>query len=198
MLPAQLKKYTSKGFTLIELLVVVGILGALTILALVTLNPAEAQKKARDVQRLKDVAVIQSIVEQYLQDNSGALNFTNAGTNSTQGTPPNDCDSGWLSGSIGKAGVGVNFCPYANVIPVDPTNRSTLVVATATTTESDLAAYKIRFSGVYTSGYKICTRLESLANASKLIGDGEALNGTANSPAAEHFAVFSDDNVVCP
>ena len=43
---------SSKGFTLIELLVVIGIIGTLGAVALVAINPAEAQRKARDTQRM--------------------------------------------------------------------------------------------------------------------------------------------------
>ncbi|OGY15414.1 MAG: hypothetical protein A3I52_01760, partial [Candidatus Blackburnbacteria bacterium RIFCSPLOWO2_02_FULL_40_10] len=68
---------SSKGFTLIELLVVIGIIGTLGAVALVAINPAEAQRKARDTQRIKDMATLQSVVEQYLNDNRGDIVMTN-------------------------------------------------------------------------------------------------------------------------
>lgn len=187
-----LKRYTSKGFTLkgrflksgftlIELMVVIGILAALTIMALVALNPAEAQKKSRDVQRLKDMATSQSIIEQVLQDNPGSLTFTNK---DSSGAGANSCSAGWLQAAVGKT-----LCPYASVLPTDPTNRATTVTTNA---GAELAAtnayYYIRWSG---SSYKICTYLESKTNAAKLINDGEA---TTNNV----FAIFSSDSVTCP
>ena len=62
-----------RGFTLIELLVVVGILAVLVVTILITLNPAEAQKKARDTKRMKDLATLQAIVLQWTQDGNAPL-----------------------------------------------------------------------------------------------------------------------------
>lgn len=173
----------SSGFTLIELLVVITILGVLATLALVTLNPAEAQKKARDSQRLKDMAVIQSIVEQYLTDHPGAITLTNADSSAVGS---NSCSTGWL-----KTAVGGSVCAYANVLPTDPSNRVTKVTDnTGVLIDSPApgAVYFIRFSG---GAYKICTYLESTANANKLKGDGET---TTNNV----FSVFSSDAIACP
>lgn len=178
---------SSKGFTLIELLVVITILGILVTLTLVTINPAEAQKKARDTQRLKDMATIQSIVEQYLSDNPGVVSLSPqdssaAGSNSCTAT-------GWLGKALGN----VSVCAYANVIPVDPVNRNTQTTTSVSTpaTANVNAYYYIRWGGTATSTYKICTYLESTSNKAKLTGDGEA---TANNV----FAIFSSDAVVCP
>lgn len=180
---------TSRGFTLIELLVVITILGILVTLTLVTINPAEAQKKARDTGRLKDMATLQSIVEQYLSDNPGAVTLADKNsTNSDTGASANSCSGGWL-----KQALGASVCAYANVIPVDPVNRVTTVTTNAgapLTSPSPGAVYFIRWlSG--TSSYKICTYLESTSNKTKLTGDGEA---TVNNV----FAIFSSDAVACP
>lgn len=178
------KLLNSKGFTLIELLVVITILGILVTLTLVTINPAEAQKKARDTQRLKDMATIQSIVEQYLSDNPGTITLVNkdssaAGANSCAAT-------GWLGQALGN----VSLCAYANVIPVDPTNRATQVTTSTGGTTTLNAYYYLRFlSGA--SSYKICTYLESTSNKNKLTADGET---TSNNV----FSIFSSDTVVCP
>ncbi|MAG59947.1 hypothetical protein CMO96_04120 [Candidatus Woesebacteria bacterium] len=173
-----------RGFTLIELLVVIGILGVLAAAALVAINPAEAQKKARDTQRLKDMATIQSIVEQYLNDNPGA--FTGADNQTdTPATGANACGAaGWLGVALG----GVSVCTYANVIPVDPANRNTATTDNLGADVAQDAFYYIRWSG---SSYKICTYLESKSNANKLINDGEATDNHV-------FSVFSSDDITCP
>lgn len=178
-------KALNKGFTLIELLVVITILGILVTLALVTINPAEAQKKARDTQRLKDMATVQSIVEQYLTDNQGTVALV---AKDSSGVGTSACGpAGWLSVALGAT---AGLCKYANVIPVDPSNR----VTAATDNTGVLLAtapgvyYYFRFNS---NGYKICTYLESTANGAKLKNDGEtAVNNV--------FAIFSADSVACP
>lgn len=171
-----------RGFTLIELLVVITILGVLVTLILVTINPAEAQRKARDAQRLKDMATVQSIVEQYLADNPGAFPAGYPANKDTSVSNASSCSTGWLQQALGGS-----VCAYANVIPTDPVNRSTQLTKRDGTVETATATYYIRFSG---GAYKICTRLESTSNKNKLAGDGEA---TAN----DVFAIFSTD-IVCP
>ena len=50
------------GFTLIEILIVVSLLAILAVAALIAINPGEATAKARDAQRLKQVADLQKII----------------------------------------------------------------------------------------------------------------------------------------
>lgn len=180
---ASIEKRFLSGFTLIELLVVIGILGVLATMALVALNPAEAQRKARDAQRMKDMTILQSIIEQYVSDTPGQINVSNNYTDD-DANAAKKCGDGWLSDALG----GANLCSYANVIPVDPSNRTTSVVLTATTTEARLAKYWIYWINNTTS-YKICTRLESKSNYQKLISDGET---GGNTNASVVYAVFSD------
>lgn len=59
------------GFTLVELLVVIAIIGILATLVLLQLGSARA--KARDTQRITAVSQIRSAVEQYMDDNNGAV-----------------------------------------------------------------------------------------------------------------------------
>lgn len=176
-----------KGFTLIELLVVIGILGVLAAAALVAINPAEAQKKARDTQRLKDMATIQSIAEQYLNDNPGVA-VVNASVTSTGAVATvNKCATGWLTAAFNSA----SLCTYANVLPVDPVNRVTTVTSSAgADVPSKTAVYKLVISN---GTYKVCTYLESKSNASKLIGDGE----TNVTEGDQVFAAFSAPGVAC-
>ncbi len=105
-----------RGFTLIELLIVIGILGILVVAVLLTLNPAEAQRKARDNVRINDMSKLHAVVQQYL-DNGGAAAASPAlGWLSTAagGTPNLLCNgSGWLYAQGG-------LCSYISALPDDP------------------------------------------------------------------------------
>lgn len=57
-----------KGFTLIELLVVIAIVAILSVVVILSLNPAELLKQARDSNRFSDMATIKSAISLYLAD----------------------------------------------------------------------------------------------------------------------------------
>jgi prepilin-type N-terminal cleavage/methylation domain-containing protein len=59
---------TRKGFTLIELLVVVAIVAILSVVVLLTLNPAELLRQARDSNRISDLATVRASISLYLAD----------------------------------------------------------------------------------------------------------------------------------
>ena len=58
----------SKGFTLIELLVVIAIVAVLAVVVILTLNPAELLRQARDSNRVSDAATLKSAMALYLAD----------------------------------------------------------------------------------------------------------------------------------
>ena len=58
----------AKGFTLIELLIVIAILAVLSVVVILTLNPAELLKQARDSTRVSDMATYKSAIALYLAD----------------------------------------------------------------------------------------------------------------------------------
>lgn len=173
------KKELSRAFTLIEVLVVIGILGILATVALVAINPAEAQKKARDTQRLKDIATLQSMVEQFYQDNPGAAAAALVGPKDSSGGLK-VCSGNWL---------GVDLCPYASVIPTDPSNRQVSVTDSAGVKSNTNAYYYFRTSA---GGYKICTYLESTSNKAKVASANDGGNNNTN------FELGSDTTIVCP
>lgn len=170
-------KSVQKGFTLIEVLVVIGILGVLATVALVAINPAEAQKKARDTQRLKDVATLNTILESYLNDNPGqVLTKKSSGT----GTNKACAATGWL---------GINLCPYVTVVPTDPASRTaSFTNSTGVTTGTDALEY---FLNVSAAGYKICVYMESASNKARVdnLNDG----GVDNN----RFEIGSDMTITC-
>lgn len=165
-----------KGFTLIEVLVVIGILGILATVALVAINPAEAQKKARDTQRLKDMSTLQSIIEEYLSDNPGStITKKSSGT----GTNKACAATGWL---------GINLCPYVTVVPTDPASRTSSYTTNLGTTGSDALEY---FLNVGSGGYKLCTYLESTSNKAKVD------NNNDGGIDPNRFEIGSDTTLTC-
>lgn len=176
---AHFTKRLSKAFTLIEVLVVIGILGILATVALVAINPAEAQKKARDTQRLKDIGTLQSMVEQFYQDNPGAAAAALTGPKDSSGGLK-ICGNNWLA---------VDLCPYASVIPTDPSNRQVAVTDSAGAKSSQNAYYYFRTS---TGGYKLCAYLESTSNKAKVASANDGGNNNTN------FELGSDTSILCP
>lgn len=61
-------KNIRKGFTLIELLVVIAIIAVLAVVVVLTLNPAELLRQARDSNRISDFATLKSALGLYSED----------------------------------------------------------------------------------------------------------------------------------
>lgn len=183
-----------KAFTLIELLIVIAIIGILAVTVLLALNPAEAQKKSRDVQRVKDTSTLQAAFEQLIESGAIIPSAVNEVGNASGAVS---------SGGIGEANLGVkaqscsaghwlgavDICAYIKNVPLDPNNGTTRAFATpanatdTVTVTNRLATYRARISG---SDYEINVRQESASNASKIFSDGG--DGT------EWFEVFSGPN----
>lgn len=181
---ARFIKSSQQAFTLVELLVVIGILGVLMTVALAAINPAEAQRKARDTQRMKDMATLQTAVEQYLAD-GGATPAASADSGALTTTA---CASNWT---------GLNLCNYLNKVPVDPQNNKSIAVTdgvasgVGTATTNRTAIYKLVYSAA-AGTYKICTYLESKSNATKPYNDGGLAGSGLNA-----FDVFTDSSLGC-
>ncbi len=63
-----MKTKKTRGFTLIELLVVIAIIAILAVVVVLTLNPAELLRQARDSNRISDFATIKSSLALYSED----------------------------------------------------------------------------------------------------------------------------------
>lgn len=73
-----------KGFTLIELLVVIAIIAVLSVVVVLTLNPAELIRQARDSNRISDLNTTKSAISLFLADtasSTGLLGGTAANYN---------------------------------------------------------------------------------------------------------------------
>lgn len=165
----------SKGFTLIELLIVIGILGILVVAVLLTLNPQDAQRKARDAGRVKDLTELQAAIDQWVNDPSSTIAAVAAQT-SAGGTTACAANGNWTT---------LNLCNYINTVPVDPSNNQTRSVAGATgatacpTTNTITAATVYRFQMAANGEYEINVRQESASNCTKLTRDGGDSNAWA-------------------
>jgi len=71
---------TQKGFTLIELLVVIAIIAILAVVVVLTLNPAELLRQARDSNRISDFATIKSTISLYQEDVSTTTSLLGGAT----------------------------------------------------------------------------------------------------------------------
>jgi prepilin-type N-terminal cleavage/methylation domain-containing protein len=80
-------KQNLNGFTLIELLLVIGILGILTSIVILSVNPRRQLSLARDSQRRTDVTTILNAIYQYSIDNDGAFPSTLSNTPSSGNGP---------------------------------------------------------------------------------------------------------------
>ena len=178
------KKFTQKAFTLIELLIVIGILGVLLTAVIVNINPLEAQRKARDTVRLKDMVELESILVQLINDGvtipTGSGNLGDAsGASSTTASRTTNCTSTTASPNW----LGVNVCNYAKTVPIDPQNGKSITVIGYNTSQT--AAY----NAIVSSGnYEVRTLLESPSNLSKLTSDG--------GDDTTHFELFSSNSLL--
>lgn len=163
------------AFTIVELLVVIGIISVLAVALLVTLNPAEAQRKARDSQRVKDANTIQAVLESYLNEVgnlAGCAPGSPCLSTTVTGSAAGPCSGSWL-GTL-------NVCNYARSVPVDPSNglsrtcqSRTVTSGVANTPAACTAKYVVAFSA---GNYEIGVVQESAGNDRKPFADGGSVD----------------------
>lgn len=126
-----------KGFTLIELLIVIAILALLMSIIIITLNPAELLKKARDTKRVSDLNALRTALNLYVTDKASPdLDIYGTCATNTWFSLSGDDACTSLSGvqctttnrlTDGKGWVPVDFGSISSgsplsALPVDPTN----------------------------------------------------------------------------
>ena len=144
---------TQKGFTLIELLIVIAIVAILSVVVILTLNPAELLKQTRDSNRISDLSTLKTAIGLYVADvtfpnlfgsfandicfvsTSTSLGNCNApiggaplfvGSVAENASTSRDVNgSGWLPVNFTQISSGV---PLGN-LPVDPVNNDTYFYA---------------------------------------------------------------------
>jgi prepilin-type N-terminal cleavage/methylation domain-containing protein len=178
----------AKGFTLIELLIVIAILAVLSVVVILTLNPAELLRQARDSTRVSDMATYKSAIALYLADVtslsigsntycyahassslSGSCATTGrfAGGTATTTSNVNVTGTGWIPINFNAISSGAPM----SVEPIDPTNNSTYYYA-----------YRPGAGG---TTYKITVNMESSKYAQGGSNDLEATDGGISSSTYE-------------
>lgn len=130
-----MKMRNRRGFTLIELLIVIAIIAVLSVVVILSLNPAELLRQARDSNRISDMSTLKSAIALYLAD-IATPNIGVTGTCYISGaSAPFD--------SVTNAGVwsaGVSSCAAWSSI------ASTTIVATTTRSINQTGWIPVNFS----------------------------------------------------
>jgi len=138
---------SEKGFTLIELLVVLALVAILSVVVILTLNPAELLKQARDSNRTSDLSTLKSAISLYMADvnspsifgptvgqvgcitsaaaasataNCGAFVSSSLVASSTQAGVRNVNGTGWIPVNFSAISSGAPI----GQLPVDPVNTA--------------------------------------------------------------------------
>jgi prepilin-type N-terminal cleavage/methylation domain-containing protein len=134
-----MKNKNIKGFTLIELLVVIAIIAILSVTVILTLNPAELLRQARDSTRVSDLGTLRTALATYLADETTPVLATDyadcyvggvspgancgfAGTYTVATSSDRSVDgTGWLPVDFTDISSGAPI----GTLPVDPVNTGT-------------------------------------------------------------------------
>ncbi len=137
---------SEKGFTLIELLVVLALVAILSVVVILTLNPAELLKQARDSNRTSDLSTLKSAISLFMADvnvtptslgAAGTCYYSYVATTATVGCGgafPTSTTNGTTTYAgvrniNGTGWIPVNFSAISSgapigQLPVDPVNTS--------------------------------------------------------------------------
>lgn len=184
-----------KGFTLIELLVVIAIIAVLSVVVILTLNPAEILRQARDSNRISDLSTLKSGLSFFLSDvstSSGALGVSGrcymyyptslsgtstcstwfATSNSTSGSASKAVNgSGWIPVNFNAISSGA---PFGN-LPSDPTNNQNYFYSYITNA---------------TSGFKLAAKMESVKYSASGSSDVVSTDGGSDNYTYETGSVL--------
>lgn len=117
-----MKKLNSSAFTLLEILIVLSIIGILSTILMVLVNPGRQLAKARDTDRQSDLFAILASVYQYSTEHSGELPDTDGDPETSNfPTTPTCIGTGVGCYNLASAGEDDTIVPvYMPQIPTDP------------------------------------------------------------------------------
>ncbi|OHB20970.1 MAG: hypothetical protein A2939_02535 [Parcubacteria group bacterium RIFCSPLOWO2_01_FULL_48_18] len=193
------------GFTLLELLIVIAILAILAAAAVVVLNPAELLRRARDSERITDIANTRNALNLYLTtvgtpdlDGSSscptnyftalAQNDTTSSANlnlaalvqTTTGTRVTD-GTGWIPVNLNNTAGGSPL----SALPVDP--RNAVDVCTGGTGQNDCIYYYACSQG--SSTYELGANMESTEYG---VSGGSDIENTDGGNSTNWYEVGND------
>ncbi len=196
-----MRNNTQKGFTLIELLVVIAIIAVLSVVVILTLNPAEILRQARDSNRISDMSTLKSGLSLFLADvatSSEALGVAGrcymyfAGANTATSTcvawfatntisPPltatstskSTNGSGWIPVNLNAISSGA---PFGN-LPTDPAQNDGI--------------HFYSYIPNAASGFKLATKMESTKYSFGGSGDIVSTDGGNDTRTYETGSVIS-------
>ncbi len=198
----------SKGFTLIELLVVIAIIAVLAVAVILTLNPAELLKQARDSTRISDLNTLKSAISLYLADVNGAtisstvtlsvassgysrlangryLNAHAAVTSTANGAFGND-GTGWVPVNFTAISSGA---PIGN-IPKDPTNTGAQVTGVVTASSMGITSLYYSYIGSSTPlTFELDAAMESIKYSSGGGSDVVSTDGGNSTGTSQLYEV---------
>jgi prepilin-type N-terminal cleavage/methylation domain-containing protein len=119
----QVKDSIVNGFTLLELLIVIAIIGVMSTVLMMVINPAKQLAKARDSERKSDIYAIVSAIDRYATEHSGTLPDTDGDPDTNNfPTSPVCIGGGSPCFDLANSGeIGETIVPeYMYEIPYDP------------------------------------------------------------------------------
>src|SRR3989304_3742397 len=114
-----MKRINQKGFTLLEVLLVIALIGILSTIVIVAINPSKQLADARNSQRKVNVNTILNAVYQYAIDNNG-ITLTTIPITQTE-----ICKTGGTCTGLVDLSALTNVAKYLVSMPTDPTGSST-------------------------------------------------------------------------
>ncbi|MBT3292944.1 type II secretion system protein [Candidatus Peregrinibacteria bacterium] len=125
---------SKKGFTIIELIIVVAILGILSTLILIQIDPIRRLNEAHNATRWSDVLLVLEITKEYQADNDSAVPGTAIAIDSDEssvqiiGESVTNCvcaSQTVVTSPCGVSGLDTDLRPYIDAMPMDPITGST-------------------------------------------------------------------------
>lgn len=164
-----------KGFTLIELLVVIAIIAILAVVVVLTLNPAELLRQARDSNRISDFATLKSAIGLYSEDVATTTPmYGGADKIYTSSASASTTTSTYIGATTSTYGFTATINTYTGVnpsssraidstgwIPINFTLISSGAPIGALPVDPVNSGYNIYVYGATSTQYKLATKMES-------------------------------------